>query len=469
VKKKNYFHFLFVRLIVCLAVGLAVFILSVLMLKNFYNESINEGIYVLDDSYMYMVESYADGEMEKADFYDPGYYNNTDYFRFVEINDNGSFDTLYETDFNIIAVQPEYHKLVYIIDDDNFDDYPWVLSLNNDLTVEYRKCQEIDTILERMDMKASHSYKLLGYAGSFGIGNGIYKWISDASLNCRHSGMAVESYYIDYEYLHLGKVKERWDSNDFRTSGTEKLFGKSWDFTDESKKELYVENEDKNMTVYYHDGNAVMVYYPDFWIGGKHERPDAFFEQEGEVFLAKSMNDYRENQSYSSAKISQFLSANDYTAEIGPDNGYITRGRIRKIEYNGRKFLIEYVVTYMTYGEYYKPFFISLAVILLILSAVISSLLAIKPYRMHKKEYINVKPVPEAKEDAAPVDIIDTTTNSLKNSLHELGDYAKALKDTDDTEKKTGYYTAILDKMTEIDIGIDEITGKEDKKGKKST
>ena len=108
-KKKNFFHFLFVRLIVCLAVGLAVFILSVLMLKNFYNESINEGIYVLDDSYMYMVESYADGEMEKADFYDPGYYNDTDYFRFVEINDNGSFDTLYETDFNIIAVQPEYH------------------------------------------------------------------------------------------------------------------------------------------------------------------------------------------------------------------------------------------------------------------------------------------------------------------------------------------------------------------------
>ena len=114
-KKKSYFSFLCGKLIAGLLIGVIVFAATAAYMQGIYNISVRDGFDEVGEKYKKLVE-----------YYDEGVYDSTfidiitnlyaaDYVRFAKVGEDGSFETIYESGYDVIPVELNtVHKWVYV-------------------------------------------------------------------------------------------------------------------------------------------------------------------------------------------------------------------------------------------------------------------------------------------------------------------------------------------------------------------
>ena len=435
-KKRGYGSFLMPRLIAALFIGVMVFGITALVLRERYNDAISSGFRGYDEVTERLLESYDNGDINDmfinmyCNFYHP------DYLRLARINDDGSFSTVYETNYDIIPVSRGIHDWIYVTHDEELlsegDIFSRTRKTGFELNIKYRKCDELWDINSSENHYFANTYDMLSLSEGYYSNPELFVFLTEVTGNVFYPQLAVRSYYVDDEYLYLGKVSEA-----YMGEGADRPFGKKWDFTDESKKDLYM--------YYESDIGDILDDYPTPTVFVRICRPDAFFEQTGGSFLTDNINDL---SARTNGEISlDYGNTRYYGHEMNTD-GYRTRGKIEILEIGENKYLYEIIATSMSFNEFYRPTLIICAVFLLVICAVIAMLAAVKPYRQYKKAYENN----EFKNN-----LIDSLAHNLKTPLQILGGYAENLKDATDEKEKAHYSDSILAKINEMNTGIEAI------------
>ena len=433
-RKRGYGSFALPRVAAGLVIGGIVFAGAFFICEEHYNSGISNGFINMHDKYRTILESYEDGTIDKAfagiicNFYQ------ADYIRLAKVEDDGTFDVVYETDYDIIPVEKNLYEWIYVTKDEDLyaGENSHIDSINDGFMIDYKKCDEIWT-LESIDddQLKKNAYTL------FSMNDGYYDYY-DVFLRsvdligwyC-YSYLEIRSYAVDEDTMYLGEVCERTDVRDRR------LNGRVWHFTTVPDTALVVAGGTADQ--------APMVL-------GVPVRPDKYLEQERELFLAESLDDLSVATT-NSRKVSEFRRSDRYTSSIC-DNGHLTQGYISLIDVNGQRYLMEYVMMTASFTEYYMPVLVIIAAVLLILCAGIPLLAAIKPYGAYKRAYENN----EFKNS-----LIDSLAHNIKTPLQIIGGYAENLKDVTSEDDKNRYADSILSKTAEVNKDIELILKTADK------
>ena len=428
-KKRGYGSFALPRLAAGVVIGGLVFACFFNFCRERYNSGINKGFYNLSDKYESVLKSYGEGTIDKpfasimCNFYP------ADYIRLVKIEQGGSFDVIYETDYDVIPVETDIYEWIYVTKDENLysGENSHVDSIVDGFQIDYKKCDDIWTI--KNDCKDSvlmqNAYTTISMDDAFfSVYDTFYRSVDLVGWFC-YPYLEVKSYSVDGNTLYLGEVNERTDVFD------RPLNGRTWYFWSDTNIYMIVTGGPNNIAPI---------------IMGGHERPDKFLEQESELFLAESLDDLSVATT-NSRKISNFREDDRYLAHIR-ENGHLTQGYIELLEIDGQRYLMEYVMTTASFTEYYMPCIIIVAVLILILSVGIPLIVAIKPYSAYKRAYDNN----EFKNN-----LIDSLAHNIKTPLQILGGYAENLKDVTDAEEKNRYADSILAKANEMNSDIEMI------------
>ena len=141
-KKRNYFNFVFVKLLIGVLVGAAVFVSSFEYLKKLYNGTIEYGLSEYNRSIEDLIEVYESDGYSYAVRESERQFGEADYFRLVKIGAAGRFDTLYETRYDYIPVYVGMNRIYIAVDPDT--------PLEED-KIDYYDEYDVDAILEEME------------------------------------------------------------------------------------------------------------------------------------------------------------------------------------------------------------------------------------------------------------------------------------------------------------------------------
>ena len=458
-KRKNYFHFAVTRLIAGLVIGAMIFGVTVLSLSRLYSNSLERGFSNRRDIYKKLVENYDKGKYDETfiEILTNLYY--ADYIKFAKINTDGSIEPIYESNSNVIPVEDNIHHWYNVTKDETLlAQGKKTLNLNGeDWIIEYVKSDEAWQLGEVIDTRYTNCWDLCAIDDSY-YDNKLFCLATEFSGYMSYGQPVVDSHYIEGNTLHIGKVSQVGYEPFFA-----RPFGKSWDFTDQSKADLYISADPEGFADQLH------VYR-------KPNLPDAYLNDLEKIFLAKNFNDLKSE--YDSRFGNEYdwdydLAYTDYYAYGGPDNSHEdeyrysittkngdvkTRGTINVYKINGQQYMVEYVMSTVPFMEFEKPFLILWAIVLVILCAGIALLMAIRPYSQYKKAYEN---------NNFKNNLIDSLAHNMKTPLQILGGYAENLKDVQGGEEKDRYADQILEKTNEMNRDIEAILKTAEKSDRK--
>ena len=437
-KKRSYFSFAIGRVITGLIIGAALFSSFKIFLRNTYNAAVEDGFDDIFRKYKDMVTKYDAGELGVTFIDILSNIYSSDYIRLARINEDGSFETFFETDYDVVPVYRTIRDWVYLTDDED------LLAMGKrtetikdaDWTIYYKTSEEKDRINY---MDASHdryfdnSWNAASfYSTSFYDSQSVFRFSVDASGTLQYRIPCIVSSYEDGDSFHIGKV------NVYDVYNNKVHSGQSWDFTDPSKTYLY------NSNVYNEtqpDDGMYSIYF-------RPARPDAFLKQNGDLFLAENMSALEKSVADSDSRIKDQAGEVIGIRTTMSVNGNYTIGRIAVIEINGQKYLVESVFTILGYKDFFKKLLLISGCVILILSAGIACLVAIRPYSQYKKAYEN---------NRFKNNLIDSLAHNLKTPLQVLGGFAENLKDVSDGKEKDRYADQILAKTAEMNADIEAI------------
>lgn len=454
--KNNYFRYIYKRVIAGVLAGIVVFAASTLYMRKLYDISIESGLGGIESSLESYVTWYSQILFTKDSFIQTLSEYDVDFMRVVKVSEDGSYDTMFETDYNTIHVNSGPDLTYYITDDEHMPDKDnrTVLSEDSNTTVAYRKCDDLNEVVKGYNPAIASTAEVLKQSGAFSVGNPLFKLASDFNQDTRCPVLIVETSYADDEFLHLGKVYES------TKKGEKNLFGKKWDFTDKDKEDYYTYNTADHVMFFSGSGgepdgfSIKYVYAIDSNITCLNKRPDKFLADKEKLFFTKSRNDFYEYRSLDPA-FNDFNADGFYSEKIEEGGGRTSYGVIKRVPAYGEEYIIEFIVTYVSFAEYFMPSLIVYAIVLLILCIGIPCLSGIGTYRLQKKTAIAA--VQDAEQDnAIAVD--------LKPQLRDIGILVKEIMDAEDEQQKNDNYTKVLSKLTELDIGIDELANKSNKR-----
>lgn len=433
-KKRGYGSFALPRLAAGLVIGGLVFAGFYYTCKERYSSGINNGFINLNETYENVLRSYGEGKIDKAFASIMCNFYPADYIRLAKVEQDGSFDVIYETDYDLIPVEINVHEWIYVTKDESLysGENSHVDSVVDGFQIDYKKCDEIWNINDRNgSVLMQNAYTVISLDDPFfNIYDSFYRSVDLIGWFC-YPHLEVRSYSVDDTALYLGEVNER-------TELFEKpLNGKTWYFWSDTNNYMIVTGGP--------NGQAPMI------MGG-HERPDKYLELESDLFMAESLDDLSV-ASTNNRRVSDFRNTNRYLSSMR-ENGHLTQGYIRLLEIDGQRYLMEYVMTTASFTEYYMPCLILVAVLILILSAGIPLLVAVRPYNAYKRAYENN----EFKNN-----LIDSLAHNIKTPLQIIGGYAENLKDVTDAEEKNRYADSILAKANEMNSDIEMILKTADK------
>ena len=425
-KRRGYFSFAIGRLLIGLLLGIVIFGLVTSYLKEIYNDSIYSGFTKQGETFEKMVVKYDEGTVGSTFVSIFNKIYNTDYMRVAKINDDGDFDVIFETDYDVIPIEKNIRDWIYITDDEALLEKGKSTEVidGSEWSIRYRKSAEAGEFSDIPDQHISASTNLTTLSEFYGTGNYLYMYASEFSGNTLYSFVRIDSYAEDGDTFYPGKVSMK--------NGRNVIPGlmKHWDFTDRT-----------NYGVYYVDTSGFDgLYYFD-----RPEYPEKFLAQEGDIFQAGNMRDL-----VYPAYDSRFVELNtedSYRTEIRSGD-LRTQGCIRIIRNGGNRYLLEYIITTVSFETYFRPFIILMAVILAVLGIGIPCLTAIRPYSQYKKAYEN---------NLFKNNLIDSLAHNLKTPLQIIGGYAENLKDATDEADKSRYSDSIMAKITEMNMDIEEI------------
>lgn len=435
-KRKKYGSFALPRVIAGLVIGAVVFAVIDRACADRYNRAVRNGFQNIGGIYERILKGYDEGRTDGAFSSIICNFYQADYIRLARIRADGSFDTIYETDYDIIPVELSIHDWIYVTDDEELlsEENRHVDSVTNGFQIDYKRCGEIRTIRDGSEKPLiANSYYAVSMSDGITEGFDVINRSLDMIGWCCLPYLEVDSYCIDGDTLYLGEVHERTavfqNSSSLRT----------WEF------DMPGQNAGSAALV---DGDVMKPQ-----IMGSYVRPDDYLKAEGDLFLIQNLNDIDAMEN--SSKAEEFRSrGNIYSSEMYDPEGHTTRGLMNVLDIGEHRYLIEYVMTTASYTEYYKPCLIILAVLIFILAVGIPCLAAIRPYSQYRKAYENN----EFKNN-----LIDSLAHNLKTPLQIIGGYAENLKDTADAREKAHYSDSILKKINEMNTDIEEILKTADK------
>ena len=375
-KRKSYFSFLIGRLLIGIVIGAVIFALFKSYLHLSYDDSLEKGQDFIFEKYEQLLKKYDEGELDETfiDIFCNLY--TADYIKFAKVNEDGSFDTVFETDYNSVPLEKNNREWICLTDDEELlAKGKSTVTINDDWTIYYKTCDETGSLNyndRNRNYYVGNSWNAAELS-NYGRGQALFVacFISSGALQYRIP--VIETYYEDQNTFHIGKV--HLEDYDYRRYSSEQ----SWDFTDPSKADLYSTNIYNENTDFGDMYRLVL----------RCDRPDAFFGQNGDIFLANSMSDLEKFDRETDGRIRKQY-GEIFSARAGMrNNGYYTMGRLAVIEINGQKYLVESVSTTLNYKDYFKPVFLIAGLVLLVFSVGIPCLTAVRPYSEYKKAYEN--------------------------------------------------------------------------------
>ena len=423
-KKRGYFSFVVKKLIAALLIGAVIFGISFNLLERMYNSALGNGFDKRAEYYRKTMQRYDEGSVGTVMVNVIANILQCDYLRIAKVGDDGSFNNIYETDYDGIPIEINGIQHWYYITDneellakgkitDRIKDHDW--------TMEYKKCDEIRGIGNVSDSRIINGYDLCSMNEGF-YANVLFAIPVEFSTLMQYKNTVIKTYYEDKDTLHPGRVTLEMAINS-------KEIGKGWDFTDPAKADLY---KDADLLEDYSGGMLVFR---------RCVRPDDFLAGHGKVFLAKNIDEYRNKD----AVDGQNGLKNAFGEPVTGDYNY---GYSDIYEINGNKYLIAFALKTAPFGTFAKPFLILYAIVLFVLGVAIACLSSIKPYRQYKRAYEN---------NIFKNNLIDSLAHNMKTPLQILGGYAENLKDVSESAEKDRYAEQILAKTNEMNKDIEAI------------
>ena len=139
------------------------------------------------------------------------HFYRADYLRLSKIDEVGNISTIYETDYNTIAVENGIHDWIYVTDNENLvgSMYNYKQPGKNgfELTIRYLKCDEAAEVAGSTDVYFANSYDLLSLSDGW-YSNGADPFYVTGELIgiFYYPYYSVETYYTDDEYLR-GEIR----------------------------------------------------------------------------------------------------------------------------------------------------------------------------------------------------------------------------------------------------------------------
>ena len=440
-KRKSYFSFLIGRLLIGIVIGAVIFALFKSYLHLSYDDSLEKGQDFIFEKYEQLLKKYDEGELDETFINICCNLYTADYIKFAKVNEDGSFDTVFETDYNSVPLEKNSREWICLTDDEELlAKGKSTVTINDDWTIYYKTCDEIGSLNyndRNRNYYVGNSWTAAELS-NYGRGQALFVACVISSGALQYRIPVIETYYEDQNTFHIGKV--HLEDYDYRRYSSDQ----SWDFTDPSKADLYSTNIYNENTDFGDMYRLVL----------RCDRPDAFFGQNGDIFLANSMSDLEKFDRETDGRIRKQY-GEIFSARAGMrNNGYYTMGRLAVIEINGQKYLVESVSTTLNYKDYFKPVFLIAGIVLLVFSIGIPCLTAVRPYSEYKKAYEN---------NRFKNSLIDSLAHNLKTPLQILGGYAENLKDVSDASEKDRYADRILTKTQEMNADIELILKTADK------
>ncbi len=440
-ERKSYFSFAIGRVIMGIIIGAVLFASFKIYLRNTYDAAVDEGFDDIFGKYKDMVTKYDAGGIDVTFIDILSNLYTSDYMRLAKINRDGSFDIFFETDYDVVPVERNVRDWIYLTDDedllamgkrtDTINDSDW--------TIYYKTSEEIgrfgytDASSSRYFDNSWNAASL--YYSSFYNSQLVFRASVDASGELQYRIPCIESYYEDGDSFHIGKAGI-YDAHMNKVPS-----GQSWDFTDPSKSYLY-----NSKTLDEIDWPFSIYFRPDW--------PDTFMKQNGDLFLAENMSSLEKAVADSDSRVNNQAGEDISFRTAMWIDGHYTIGRIAVIEVNGQKYMVESVFTTLTYKEFFKKVLLIAVTVIMILSAGIACLVAVRPYSQYKKAYEN---------NRFKNNLIDSLAHNLKTPLQILGGCAENLKDVSDGKEKDRYADQILAKTAEMNADIEAILRTADK------
>ena len=442
-KRKKYFHFAAGRVIASLLIGAVLYTAVTMHLSSVYQSSLVTGFNDRVELYKKIITNYDDGRYGSGFMSIITNFYSADYIKFARIGEDGSIDTVFETDYNVIPVEERMHHWYYVTDDPELlaegKRIETIKPANEDWVIEYIKCDEIRKISDESswDRRLTNGWDIYTMTDSY-YADKLVCVSSELCGALRYAQPDVKSYYFDEAGLHIGKVRE---------SGVDYLFGKAfpakWDFTDPSKADLYKICDEEGIV-------------PSLTIFPTLKKPEAFLNANAGILSAADLDSLIREADAASEKEDSEYTVYSYDNYKGNEHQYVifkkgipnTKGVVAVFSIDGQKYLAEFVISCASFEEFYSPFLITFGIILLVLCLATALILAVRPYSQYKKAYEN---------NNFKNNLIDSLAHNMKTPLQILGGYAENLKDVEAGEEKDRYADQILAKTAEMNKDIEAI------------
>lgn len=445
-KRKSYFSFLLPRLVIALLIAAVVFSISQATLVHAYNSAIDSGWNRRRERYESLVRNYAEGKNGDVFIDIVSNFFTADYYRFAEVKEDGSFNTIAESDYKSLPMEEEMRHWYYVTNDKDLlakGKRTEIIS-NNEWTIEYKKCDEAWLFKDCADTRVVNSWDLAAQSDLY-FSNRLFTLALDYSGCYQYRSPVAQTFYAEGDTLHLGKVYESFGIS--YETGKVPFFVKKWDFTDASRADRYI-----NMSS---DGfQKNLLLFP------VRIRPDEFIKSNNGLFLANSMSELQKayelrEEDYKDENFEALFK--DFAENKRTDGRYRYTvneqslggcGAIDFYKINGKLYVFEFIIKNVPADYYFRPFYIVMAVFLALAAVVISLFVSIKPYSQYKKAYEN---------NIFKNNLIDSLAHNMKTPLQILGGYAENLKDVTSDADKDRYADQILAKTAEMNKDIESI------------
>jgi len=452
-KRKKYFHFAAGRVIASLLIGAVLYTAVTMHLSSVYQSSLVTGFNDRVELYKKIITNYDEGRYGSVFMSIITNFYSADYIKLARIGEDGSIDTFFETDYNVIPVEERMHHWYYVTDDPELlaegKRIETIKPANEDWVIEYIKCDEVRKISEESswDRRLTNGWDLCTMTDSY-YADKLVCVSSELCGALRYAQPDVKSYYFDEAGLHIGKVRE---------SGVDYLFGKAfpakWDFTDPSKADLYKLCDEEGIV-------------PSLTIFPTLKKPEAFLNANAGILSAADLDSLIREADAASEKEDSEYTVYSYDNYKGNEHQYVifkkgipnTKGVVAVFSIDGQKYLAEFVISCASFEEFYSPFLITFGIILLVLCLATALILAVRPYSQYKKAYEN---------NNFKNNLIDSLAHNMKTPLQILGGYAENLKDVETGEEKDRYADQILAKTAEMNKDIEAILKTAEKSDRK--
>lgn len=439
-KKKTYLNFALPRIICALVIGAIVFGLTDGYLKDTYGKVREAGFNVIGNRYRDMLRQYDEGRVD-ADFMRVilAFYA-SDYYRFAKVNDEGDFETIAESEYDIIPIEMDIHNWYLATQDEELAAKGTVTSkatqangIQSDWNFTYVKCDELFDLHFNPDKSVQNAWNLLEFSDLYWSTDPLFQICVSWGGVMRYRQIAFDSYYVEGDTLYPGKI---FEANGWLS--TPKIY-KTWDFTDPAKADRYhqINHEIESLAVF-----------------DNYHYPQRFINANKEIFLVNNMSDIekiRENEGKWSSGL-WTVNRSDY------EDGVLTKGEVSVFEVNGNTYMVEYIISSTNYSDYFRPFLICIGLLIFVLCVAVALILAIHPYSQYKKAYEN---------NNFKNTLIDLLAHNLKTPLQILGGYAENLKDVNSDSDKNRYSDQILAKTSEMNNDIEAILKTAEKSDRK--